>query len=354
MRLFARAEIRCFARVSVAVGIVTMLTIVALRGPAAAAGGLAYDELNRMVMGSQGSGPPEAGSYANGSFAADFQAAVNSGAPAKAHHGMFSAITNAMAQGEAAMNMLKNGTPSTHYFLNGWERTDDPVSQTATIRRADLGQIIHLNLANKTYYIESMNAQSPPEETPPPMSSRPMGPQPSPQPGTAKMTISASTAGLGPKTLDGQSTNGYKMSFKMSVTQATGSCSNGSFSTSMTEFISQYPEPTVATAGGKTVTKKPTYDPQRMSVKPGCKPTITANTKIGPTPPSGMLPLWMYMDMGASMNAQQAQAQAGQGAGGSFGFMVERGNVRTLGASDSSLFQVPAGFTQTSAPGSGT
>ena len=314
----------------------------------AASSGLAYDEITKFVMGSQGGAQPEPNTYVNGSFAADFQTASNSATPPPAH-GLFSMIAHATQMAKNVMNMMKNGTPTSHYFLNGWERTDDPVNKTATIYRSDLHEIINLNLANKTYTITDTNV-APVEETPPPMEpSRPSGPQASPQPGTAKMTLTASTAGLGPKTIDDQPTHGYKQSFKMTVTNATGSCKNGSFETSMTEYISRYPEPTVEMPNGKTAVKQhPAYDPQKMSVQPGCKPTITANTHIGPTPPSGMRPMWVYMNLAGGMGAAQAQnGQQGQGSG-SFGFLVERGNVHTLGPADASLFAPPADFTKSS------
>lgn len=296
----------------------------------------------------QNSGPPEAGSYANGSFAGDFQAAVNAAQPAKKHGGMFSAITNAMQSAEQAMNEIKTGLPSTHYYLNGWERTDDPAAQTATIYRGDQSQRIHLDLAKKTYWIETADEKMA-EGGPPPMPSGHPGQQPSPQPGTAKMTITATSAALGPKTLDGQPTTGYKMAFKLAVTNATGSCSNGSFGTSMTEYLSHFPEPTVSTPSGKPVTHRSMPDPQMMAVKPGCKPTITANTKMGAPPPSGRLSLWTYMAMSGMMGAPQQQ-QANNAPSGAFGFLVERGNVRALGPTDASLFQPPAGFTQVSPP----
>ena len=343
MRLFGHVKTRVLYCTGLALVVALAGIVLAAKPAHAAGGGLAYDEVTKMVITSQDNGPPEAGSYANGSFGADFQAAVNAGGPTKEHHGMFAAVQNAISMGEQAMNQIKVGMPSTHYYLNGWERTDDPGKQTATIYRGDLRQTIHLDLAKKTYYIETPDEKTVEEGTPPPMTG-PRGTPPPSQPGTAKMTISATSAALGPKTLDGQPTNGYKQTFKLTVTNATGSCSNGSFGTSITEFISQYPEPSVSTPSGKVVTKKSVFDPQRMSVKPGCKPTVTANTKMGPLPPSGMLALWMYMNMNGSMYSQQQPQNVPAGSG--FGFLTERGNVRTLGPSDASLFQVPAGFTQ--------
>ena len=338
---------RLVARIgAVALSIAVAAVAAGSHAPAAqaASGGVAYDEIAKTIMSGSGGGQPQPGNYVNGSFAADFQAAVNVGGPPKMGHGILNVIMHAQETANKMMAMLKNGIPSTHYFLNGWERNDDPVNQTAIIYRGDLGEKIQLDLAKKTYSITKIGEL--PEQTPPPVPppSGQSGPQPSPEPGTAKMTVSASTAALGPKTIDDQPTNGYRMSFKLAVTQATGSCSNGSFATSFTEYISRYSEPAMALPNGKTqIRKNPMTDPQAMSVKPGCKPTITANTKTGPTPPAGKLALWTFMNMSGTMGAPQAQQGQG-GANNTFGFLVERGNVRTLGSSDASLFEPPADF----------
>jgi len=352
-----------FDRSRLYLAIVTRVTVITLAAalasisagsfvPAkAASSGLAYDELMKSVMSTSGA-KPEPGMYANGSFAADFQAAVNTGGPPKVGSGFFNMIAHAQQYAQQAQNMIKNGNPSTHYFLNGWERTDDPLNQTATIYRGDLKQIIHLDLAKKTYTITQMGEVSGEAPAPPAQPQVQNAPQPSPQPGTAKMAITATTSGLGPKTIENQQTQGFTQTFKLAVTEATGSCKDGTFQTSMTEFVSQIPEPTLAMPSGKVIPRKSNYDPQHMSVTPGCKPTITANVKKGPTPPSGMLAMWQYMELGGGMgappaaqNPQSQQAQQAQPKG-SLGFVIERGNVRTLGPNDKGLFEVPAGFTK--------
>ncbi len=153
--------------------------------------GLAYDELTRINMGgidfgAMNSPPPngqtatpppaaspEPGVYANGSFAADFKAAIDAAATPKPHGGLFGQVLNAANAAKSEMARVHSGTPSTHYFLNGWERIDDPIAQTADIYRGDLRQKIHLDLAKKTYTITSLSEQAAGEAPPmPPLETR--------------------------------------------------------------------------------------------------------------------------------------------------------------------------------------
>lgn len=311
----------------------------------AGSGGLAYDELVKINMsGMSGAvepqAPPQPGAYTNGSFEGDFKAAVDAAATPKPHGGMFGAITNAMEAGKSALNIFKYGTASTHYFWNGLEREDDPAHQTATITRGDLHQIIHLDLAKKTYSITDMNARMP-EGTPPPYTRPgPQGPEPSPVPGTAKVAVSASTSALGPKVLDNVPTDGYKVDFKVTSSEATGSCVNGTFGTTMIEYVSKYDEPTVTRLTGPVHKSSVPVNPETSVLRPGCRPKFTARTHMGPTAPGGKLAMWAMVNITAGMQTTQGQA------GGGFGSIIERGNVRTLGPSDKSLFEIPAGFTK--------
>ncbi len=357
-----------------AAAIAIVLAVVAIgmgssRPAQADSGGLAYDEIVKIDMGGLNVGemtspppgqssnatpapaaPPEPGVYQNGSFAADFQAAVNAGATPKPHGGLFGSVLNAEAMAKSAMAMIRVGTPSTHYFLNGWERTDDPVHQTATIHRADLHETIELNLANKTYSIIDMNAQSM-QETPPPYQrpQNPGQPPPTQAPGTVKLAITASTAALGSKSIDGQPTSGYKTDLKVVTTQATGSCSNGTFEMAMSEYLSRYNEPTVAQMSGPPVHKQSlSSHPEMMAMKPGCKPTVSTHTNLGVKPPAGKLAMWQRVTLSA---AAGQTSQAGPGSG-QFSTIVSRGNLRALGAADKSLFEIPAGFTKVENAGS--
>jgi len=313
---------------------VIALAIVSAGSASASSTNLAYDELTKLVTGPT----PQPGSWDT-----DYQAALsaaNAAANAPTHHGLFGGIQNAIQAGENAAKSLTSGFLTRHYFMNGWERTDDVASQSATIDKPDKHQIIHLDLAKKTYYIQDTSAQ--PYMEAPPTYARPGPPgppPPSPQPGTGKLDISVTSTSVGSQTLDNVATTGYSLDFKATMTQATGSCSNGSFETSMLQYLSSYAEPQLAPSGSKPMVK-PALPPMAMmggGQHPGCSPTTMTHKVGGVVVPSGRLALWELVSL---------KAGSTQGSG-SFSTLVERGNVRTLGSSDESLFEIPAGFTQT-------
>lgn len=301
----------------------------------AASSDISYNEIVKIVMGQS---VPAPGSYKNGSFEADWQSAQ----PAKASnsHGLFGAF-NAM---KSALSSLSNGTPSAYYYLANMEREDDITGQTGTITLPDKAQYIHLNFANKTYWITSPNTAQ--TYVPPPVQQQqgPQGPMPSPQPGTSKVAITISTTSLGSKNLGGVDTDGYQMTFKIVSSQATGSCTNGTFQTTMTEFVSTYAEPSihwpVSAVKLPHMAMPKNTNPETASFKPGCTPKTTTRVHVGPTAPSGRLVIWELLSINASAQAQQGPM------GGGFSTLIERGDVKQLGSGDSSLFGPPPGFTQ--------
>ena len=324
------------------VAIAAILAVVA-SGPAlradAASSGVQYDQLVKLIMSSQST--PQAGT-----FESDWQTSMNAIQTANAqpqHHGLFGNIMNSLNQAKNAMSIFQTGAPSTEYYWNGWQRSDDPSSQTATITKPQQHQVIYLDLKNKTYRIEDTSVH-PITETPPPYE-RPQGPSgappPSPQPGTAKVKITASSTSLGSKVVGGQQADGYRYEFKIASTQATGSCTNGTFQTAMTVWDSRLTEPKLASVAGPQVHRAPVApNPELGSFKMGCKPTVTARTHLGPTPPADRLAMWELVAL--NMGAQTSQGSAS----GGFQTMIERGNVKTLGPGDASLFEIPAGFTK--------
>ncbi len=305
----------------------------------AATSGIQYDQLVQLLLGNQGTPQP-------GSFETDYQAAIDaqkSAANQPKSHGLFGGITNTLNAAKNAMNVFKTGTPTTEYYLNGMERVDDPGDQTATITKPQQHQVIVLNLATKTYQIVDTSAQ-PITETPPPYQ-RPPGPSGTPvpsQPGTMKLKVTVSTTDLGSKVLGGVNTEGYRLDFKLVGTEAKGSCSNGSFETSMIVYDSSYPQPKLASSGAAAVPHHAPAapNPETANFKPGCKPTVTARTHMGPTPPADRLSMWEYLALSASMAGSQGSGS------GSFSTLIQRGNVKTLGPADASLFAIPPGFTQ--------
>lgn len=309
----------------------------------AASSGVQYDQLVKLVLGSQAT--PEAGT-----FEPDWQASMNAVQTANnqpQHHGLFGNIMNTLNQAKNAMSIFQTGMPSTEYYWNGWQRSDDLSAQTATITKPQQHQIIYLDLKNKTYRIEDTTVH-PVTFTPPPYE-RPQGPSgsppPSPQPGKAKVRITVSTTSLGSKVVGGQQSDGYKLDFKIVSTQATGSCTNGTLETAMITWDSRLPEPRLATVSGPSMPKRPAVpNPELGSFKMGCKPTITARTHMGASPPENRLAMWQLVMLNAGAQTSQGSAQGG------FTTMIERGNVKTLGAGDASLFEIPAGFKPAPSP----
>src|SRR5579864_5196756 len=218
---------------------IALLSVGAMHTAGAAQSGLAYDELTKLQGGDQPAPQP-------GTFNDDFQAAVdaaNAAANAPQHHGLFGGIQNAAEKARGALEQFKTGFATRLYFMNGWERIDSLATQTATITKPNLHQVIQLDLAKKTYQITDTSAQ-PMTQTQPYQPPGPPGPPPpSPQPGTGKLDIRVSTAVLGPKTIDTVSTTGYSVDFKATETKSTGSCTDGTFETSVVEYLSSYAEP---------------------------------------------------------------------------------------------------------------
>ena len=294
--------------------------------------GLAYDEVTKLITNDQAPQP--------GNFAADFQAAVDaqrSMADTGKHRGLFGSIMNAADMAKGAYGALRSGAASSNYYWNGWRRTDDVGAQTATISKPDRHQIIYLNLAKKTYRIADTSVARVPE-TPAPYerSGNPQGQ--APQPGSGKLDISVSSQMLGPKTIENVPTIGYRQNFKLSATKSTGSCVDGGFQTTMTEYISAYVEPSVtAMTGMRQRANVPR--PERMVMRPGCTPSITMHASQGPSVPGDRLAMWVLMSLSGG-------AQTAQGAmSGGFQTLIERGHVRTLGPADASLFEIPRDFT---------
>jgi len=174
-------------------------------------------------------------------------------------------------------------------------------------------------------------------ESPPPYQGPP-GQEPSPQPGTGKVDITTSATLLGPKTIDGIHTVGYTQDLKIVSTQSTGSCKDGSFESTMTEYISDITPP-LAKANPGLKYSLAGHPPMVTGAAPGCNPTKTMHTSGSVVPPADKLNIWTLMTMKASGSADQS-SMAG------FTMLTERGNVRDLGPGDASLFDIPADFTK--------
>ena len=370
--------LRSLLRLSAAVALAVLVS--PLTPSAEPAPGLAYDEIVRVVVGAT---PPPPGNFQTDVAALNTPppaAAAPTPAPQRRSFG-FGAIAGAMLggggagsiggamAGNAASNGMDNSMQQSfgpqfaalgsamrsflqphlmrYAYYNGWERVDDVPAQTATIRKCDIGQVYHLDLAKKTYSVYDPNSEpaaAGPAPAPQraPRATAPGEPAP---PGTAVSDISTTTKALGPLRIEDQPTMGYDSTASFATTQATGSCRNGSMSITTEQYFSPLSRPAVTSC---PVRRAPIPESANEAVTPpqstgGCRPTMTFHTS-GPPVPSGKLALYTLVTMsgmGGATPAPSASPAPG------VGFLTERGNIRTLGAADAALFGIPNDFTKT-------
>jgi hypothetical protein len=344
---------------------------------AAPAPGIAYDEIVRVVIGAT---PPPAGNFQADLATITSPGVVATASPAPKRGIGFGNIAKAVltlnpgsAAGSLASDVASNAMENAlqqslgaqfaaldasirgflqphvlHYaYYNGWERVDDVAASTATIRKCDMGQVYKLDLAKKTYSIYDPAS----EPTPAPVAAAsPRGQRPQPAgspapPGTAVADISATTKSLGALRIENQNTTGYNSTAAFSMTQATGSCRNGSASITTDEYFSALNRPAVTSC---PIRRAPIPTSATEVVAPqstgGCKPTLTFHTG-GPALPAGKLSLYTLVTMNGS--GPSPAPPASPAAFGGVGFLTERGNIKTLDAADVALFSVPADFTKT-------
>jgi hypothetical protein len=364
--------LRSLLRLSGAIAFAVLLA--PMTSSAAGGPGLAYDEIVRVLVNAT---PPPPGG-----FQADLAAAAATPAPVAATPaprrginigslagavlggGGAGAIAGSVA-GAVASNALDNalsaqlgtmfsGLAATlgsflqphqlHYaYLNGWERVDDVTAQTATIRKCDIGQVVTLNLARKTYAMYDPAAEPTPSAAPAPRQPRRVSASGEPAaPGTAVAQIALTTASLGAKPIEGQNTAGFASTASFTMSQATGSCHDGGASIQTTEYLTTLARPGVTSCPVRRRQPVPESADDVVATPPsgGCRPTLTTRTS-GPPIPAGRLSLYTLVTM-AGTGASAAPAPSGTPGG--IGFLTERGNVRTLGAADATLFDIPAGF----------
>jgi len=354
--------VRSLLRVGAAVALAALVS--PLSPSAAPAPGLAYDEIVRVVVGAT---PPPPGNFQADVASINSVASAATPTPAPRKRGIgFGAIA-----GDAISNSMDNALQQSlgtqfaalgasirgflqphmmHYaYYNGWERVDDVSMQTATIRKCDIGQVYQLDLAKKTYSIYDPNSEpTPAAAAPPPQrGARPSAPGAPQPPGTAVADFSTTVKPLGPLRIDNQPTSGYSSTAAFATTQATGSCRNASVAITTDEYISSLSRPAVTSC---PVRRAPIPQSANEAVAPpqttgGCRPTMAFHTS-GPPVPSGKLSLYTLVTMNGSAGATPAPAPASSGPSG-IGFLTERGNVKSLGASDVALFGIPNDFTKT-------
>jgi hypothetical protein len=286
-----------------------------------------------------------AGVLAGGGNAGDVAGAVAGNVISNAvENAVMSSIGNQFAGlGDLARNFL---TPHLmrYAYWNGWERVEDVSAQTAVIRKCDAGQVIHLNLATKTYAVYDPAAE--PAPTPPavprgrgrPPQAQPGQPMP---PGTAVVSLTEATKALGQPRIENTPTTGYDTATTFAMTQSTGSCRDGGATIDTVQYLSAIARPTVNSCPIRRASI-PTTASEAVTppASGGCRPTFTAS-RTGPTPPSSRLALYSLVTFSAA-NATPPPAGASSGVA----FLTERGNLKTVRPTDAALFSIPEGFTK--------
>ncbi len=342
--------------------------------------GLAYDEIVRVVVNAT---PPPPGNFQADLAALNAQAAAASPTPAPKKRGIsIGAIAGAIAGGGGAggvagavagdmmSNAMENAVQQSlgaqfgalaalargflqphlmrYAYLNGWERVEDVTAQTATIRKCDIGQVVRLDLAKKTYTVYDPNAEPADAPAPAPVPRRGRGPAPADpqQPGTAVATLTSTTRALGALRMENQSTTGYDSTVSFATTQSTGSCRDGSAAMENVEYVAPLSRPAVTSC---PIRRRPVPETADAVVAAppsgGCRPTFTMR-RSGPTPPANRLALYSLVTFAAGASGASTPAPAASPGAGTVGFLTERGNLKTLTQTDTGLFAIPKDFTK--------
>ena len=350
-------------------GLVAFVTLLSPAAPdAAPPPGLQYDEIVRVIASGT---PPPPGSFQSDVAAVQSATPVPDAAPPRRRgFGGLSSIAGAVLSGNASavggavadsaldtavQNSLSgsfsglaaslNGFMRPHIYRyaywNGWERVDDLGAQTATIRKCEIAQVVHLDLAHRTYTIVTPEADVvQPAAAPQSHRVATIAASPAP-PGTAVVSLNSTTRALGTQRIEGQPAAAYNATTTFAMTQATGSCRNGSSSFRSIEYVAPIARPpvNVCPVHGRPVPEAPA---DMVAPSGGCRPTFTAHTS-GPTIPPGRLSLYTFMQMNAAASATPAPNASG------IGFLTERGNLKTLGPADgAAVFSIPRDFTKSS------
>jgi hypothetical protein len=287
--------------------------------------GLAWDSVTKIVTNA------DPASLQPGSFDDDFAAAAAVQQPDQSSGGgIFNQMKQAMAMGQSMEQMMKYGFAERHYVAGSKERTDQLASQTATIVDCVARTITTLDLRRKTYRVVSMDQPSAPS------SGGGGGPQPGYSAPQGRMAISVTNTALGARVVGGLPTNGYRS--EMTITSTSSNGQSSTQSGNLLAYYSSYANPAPSCYNGSPVAGG-AHAPAMMAQYAGVMRALSSGgadsrfsvTQSGPRLPAGRL----------SMFDAVTFSMQGQGAT----FVTERGNVRSIGASDSA-FAIPPDFTQ--------
>jgi hypothetical protein len=315
----------------------SMLALLSGALPAGAAdGGQAYDAVSKFMP------TTDVTTVEPGDFATDY--ATASKVPDQpAHGGLFGHIQNQIAAAGGMMASLRNGMAEQVYVAGTKERTDYPALQHAEILDCGARTITELDLKAKTYTVTSLDAPV----THGAASGGHAAPGPSATDDGSKLAITIANRALGAKQVSGVATQGYASDITI-VTTKPGT--DGSTSKlNIKEYISKMPRVWLAcnSSGHSSADSMPGAGVMSqysaiMAAMATSKNSRFSFNSSGPAFPAAQLPLFEAV----SFSGVRGTDRSASGQNGQLTIVTERGNVRSIGASDP-VFSVPADFTKT-------
>ena len=306
--------------------------------PALADSGQAYDQITKFQPNA------EPAALEPGDFATDWDAAAAPAPDQPKHGGMFGKMRDAVSQAQGAMSMFKTGMAESHYVAGSKERIDLPAQQTATITDCTARTVTHLDLKAKTYYVISMDQP----QTPHAGGGGRSAPGPAPTDDGTKVAVKVVNAALGPKTVFGNASSGYKSDITMVTTKPNGDSNTGTMSRK--EYVSGSSHLWLNCSAGHTesnagmMSALNRYDElaRALATRSNSRFTFSAS---GPALPTTLA----YFEAFQFAGGEGGEGNGAREGHGSLSFVIERDHIRSIGASDP-VFSVPTDFTKVSGP----
>jgi hypothetical protein len=246
-----------------------------------------------------------------------------------------------IAKAQSAMAVLKNGTAEKHYVGTNKERVDNVALQSADITDCVARTITHLDLAKKTYSVESLDH---PETAAPAEAPHRSAPGPTATDDGTKYRFDITTRALGAMTIEGVPTTGYDTNIAMTAIKPSGETSTTNMA--MTAYYAALEEPHfgcaerhAAPGAGASPTSAAAMANFALAMRALRTPkgdarfTVTAN---GPPVPGDKLAMWQEMTMSGNDKHDR----------GSFGVITERGDLRSPLSDSDAIFRIPPDFTK--------
>ena len=244
--------------------------------------------------------------------------------------GLPNQVRQAIGMGQVMQQMMSTGVAERHFVAGSKERTDHLATQTATIVDCSAATVTSLDLRAKTYKVVSMDESSAP-------SSGGGGGPASGNSENSKVSISVTNTALGPRTVGGQPTNGYRSAVTFTVTDSTGKSRTGTgdllayYSTNVNPIV-DCPGASGASGGRGSTAMLGGYSQLMHALATSGADSRFSLTQSGPPLPVSMLAMY------------DAFTFAGPQAHGAT-FLTERGHLHSI-SEDDPILSVPSGFKQ--------